>query len=144
MRELALIACLALAGCDTLAEFTTKSSVVGSYVEPAVTGAEAETVANDMARFLADQFPYAKTTIRLDPLKTQFRGLLIDELARRGFGIVESPVPGSVLVRYAVTYLPGGVVARMRFNGKEASRFYAITGKGLSLRNNYAVRGVSK
>lgn len=144
MRELMLITCLALAGCETLAGLTTTASV-GSYVAPEVNGAESAMVAKDMAQFLANQFPYAKTTIRLEPLKSEFHRDLVQELAKRGFGVIEGrQAPGAVEVYYAVSSLDRGIVARMRFQGKEVSRFYALTDKGLALGGRYALRGVIK
>lgn len=142
MRELMLVTCLALAGCETLAGLTTTATSAGSYVSPEITGTEAVAVAKDMAGFLASRFPYAKTTIALEPLKTEFHEALAQELGRRGFGVADGvPAKGSVELHYAISVFGNGIVARMRFQGKEASRYYAITDKGLALGGRYALRG---
>jgi Conjugal transfer protein TrbH. len=143
MKTLALVACLILAGCETLSGFKAKSS--GSYVTVELTQAENETVARDMSWFLAGQLAYAKTTIALAPVKTEFNRALAEELARRGFGVADGVTPpGAVSVHYAISAMGDGVVARMRFQGKEASRYYTATEHGLQRGGRYSLRGAFK
>jgi len=143
MKKLTLAACLILAGCQTL--FESKVPLPGSYVAAEITASDSLIVAKDMVGFLANQFAYAKTTIALDPIRTEFDRIFAEELGKRGFGVIEgNPIPGSVEVYYAVSVLDNGVVARMRFQGKEASRFYTLTEQGLQLGGRYALRGAFK
>lgn len=142
-KQLAIVACMVLAGCETLAGF--RAPVPGSYAAPEITRVDSLTVARDMAGFLASQFPYAKTTLALEPIKTEFNQVFVGQLARHGFGVFEGRhLPGSVEVHYAVSTLDEGIVARMRFQGKEASRFYATTNEGLEFGGRYSLRGAIK
>jgi hypothetical protein len=74
--------------------------------------------------------------------------MLLDQLARKGFGIVESmPQTGQqeVQLRYLVTRLDRGLLVRLRYQDKEASRFYDRTVDGrLSLRTGYTIREAAK
>jgi hypothetical protein len=145
MKKLMLVTCLILAGCETFPRLSFEQKTVGSYAAPEVNGAESAFVAKDMVSFLSNQFPYAKTTIVLDPIKTEFNQRFTEELARRGFGVIEGKLlPGSIEVHYAISALDNGVVARMRFQGKEASRFYALTDSGLTLGGPYSLRSAIK
>lgn len=143
MKKLMIVSCMILAGCETLSGF--RAPQPGSYAPPEIVSSDSSAVARDMAGFLANQFPYAKTTLALEPIKTDFNQVFVWELARRGFGIVEgNPIPGSVEVHYAVSFLDNGIVARMRFQGKEASRFYAATETGVRPGGRYALRSAIK
>lgn len=144
MKELMLVMCLSMVtGCSTLAEFVTKTSASGSYVAPEIDDADTKVITRDMTGFLSSQFPYAKTTVRLDSLKTPFHAALISELGQKGFGVTESDSPGAVSVHYAVTSLDSGVLVRMRYQGKEAARYFSRTGTGLSA-GKYALREATK
>ena len=139
MKKLVLVASLALAGCGTLSALNLPESS-GSYVSPEV-GPESGMIAKDMVAFLASQLPAAKTTLSLAPTNTQFHQDFVDELKRRGFGVSEGvPVQDSVEVYYAVSLLDRGVVVRMSFQGKEATRFYVRSGVEFALGGRYALR----
>lgn len=139
MRKVALAASFALASCATLENFKQVDSS-GHYVSPEI-GQESETIAKDMASFLAAQIPPAKTILSLEPSKTEFHGALVGELTRKGFGVAEGgPLAGSVEVDYSLSLVGSGVVGRMSYQGKEASRFYVWTGKELAPGGRYALR----
>jgi hypothetical protein len=150
MRNLAMIACLSvLPGCASFPSLTAKPApvvVMGSYAAPGIAGQEAEKVARDITRFLSNEFLYAKTTIRLDDTGLVFGDALAHSLALQGFGVVmNDQIPDAVVLHYAVTSIDGmGVIARFRFQGKEASKFFPRTAQGLTFNNVYTVRGVSK
>jgi len=141
-----LIACLLLAGCETLHAVGKrafgKPQAVGSYSSPQLGNDESAKVARNMVAFLSSQFPYAQTTIRLDPIKTSFHESLVHALAQQGFGVTENAgVADAVPLHYAVTLLDSGVIVRMRFQGKEATRFCSKTTTGLGFYSAYALRG---
>lgn len=147
MKELALIACLLLSGCETLSGLAARVSTepAGSYAVPELSDEEAGKIARNMVGLLANQFPYAKTTIRLDPVKSGFHDALVHALAQQGFGVVQNQrVADAVLVHYAVTTFDAGVVVRMRFQGKEATRFCSRTATGLNCNTAYAMREAIK
>lgn len=141
MKISILLMCLMTGGCATLTNFQNK--VNSSYVG-AISTADAGEVTKDMAQFLADQLPPAKTTIELEPIKSPLHDMLLEQLTGKGFGVVAQP-EGAIALRYAVTQLDAGVLVRMKFQGKEASRFYDRTNTGsLSFNNSFAIREAAK
>jgi hypothetical protein len=150
MKNLAMIACLsALPGCASFPPLMAKPAPVvvrSSYAAPGIAGQEAEKVARDITRFLSNEFLYAKTTIRLDDTGVGFGDALAHSLALQGFGVtMNDQVADAVVLHYAITTLDTmGVIARFRFQGKEASKFYPRTAQGLKFDNVYTVRGVTK
>jgi hypothetical protein len=155
MKALALAACLMLTGCETISytvrrvpdfimSLNKPAEVPGSY-SAELSIQDSERVARDMVRFLSNQFPYARTTIRLDPIKSDFHDAFVQSLMRQGFGVVEhGGIPDAVVLHYAVTLFPSGVIGRMSFQGREVTRFYARSANGLSINSAYAMRGVVK
>jgi hypothetical protein len=151
MKTLIVMMCLFLvSGCAALKEKmdAARNSQYGSYVAPDISTADADDLSKDIAQYLMSQFPAAKTTLELEPLKNPLHAKLVDQLAVRGFGIVESKPqsePQGVQVLYLVTRFDRGLVVRMLYQNKVASRFYdrAIDGR-LSLQNRFTVREAAK
>jgi hypothetical protein len=148
MKKTVLAMCITLSfsGCAHLEAMKEKNAAT-SYVSKEISDYDAETVGEDMAKFLAGEFPAAKTTIYIEPSKTTLREVLVDELSDKGFGILEiRPDKGSaVVLQYYVTELGKGILLRMRYQGKIASRYYGRMQDGdLSLSNKIAVREAAK
>ena len=149
MRKAAMIMSLSLAsaGCATFPSFPIikQEKKVMNYVAPEVSLADSEKIAADMARFLANQLPPARTTIGLSGSSSMFNEMLVNELAWRGFGISEGGSGDDeqvVQLRYFVTILDTGIVVRMRYNAHVAGRFYQ---RGTPLLGGvYVVRGLDK
>lgn len=140
MKTIMVAILLSIAGCASFPEFNKPSS---SYVAPEINSFEAEDVARDMAGFLAEQMPAAKTTIALEPSKALLHEILSNELKERGFGVTGGVKPDQqvVSVRYFVTVLDGGVLVRMKYSKHLAGRYYArLNGGKLSFTNRFAVR----
>lgn len=137
-----------LSGCAALTNLTQrKPQAVSSYVDPTINEADATQVAKDMADFLAWRMPAAKTTLFIEPVPMVLHGLFLDELTRKGFGIIEvrpDPDLHVVAVRYLATVLDGGVIVRVRFNDMLAGLYYPKVSGKLSISNTYAIREVSK
>lgn len=148
MRKTVLAMCLALSfsGCAHLEALKEKNAAT-SYVSKEIDDYDAEIVGEDMAKFLAGEFPAAKTTIYVEPSNTTLREVLAAELSEKGFGILEiRPDKGAaVVLQYYVTELGNGILLRMRYQGKIASRYYGRKQDGdLSLSNKIAVREAAK
>lgn len=147
MRKLALIVGLSLAstGCATFPSLPIikQSSRTVNYVSPEVSIVESKRITADMAGFLSDQLPPARTTIDLVPATSRFHEMLATELAWRGFGVAEgSEEAGAVQLRYFVTTLDTGIVIRMKYKDQMAGRFYQ---RGAVLMGGaYAVRETGK
>lgn len=151
MRKSALIMGLSLAstGCATLPSFQMppflaikQSSRVMDYVSPEVSLEESRKITSDMALFLADQLPPARTTIDLVPATSQFHEMLATELAWRGFGVSAGMAEDTIQLRYLVTILDSGIVVRMKYQDRMAGRFYR---RGNQLMGGvYAVREAGK
>lgn len=144
-RLLALIiGAYVMTGCATLTHVTSQQS---NYIGM-VSHADAEMVTKDMAGFLAEQLPPAKTTFSLDPMEDYFHYTLLENLGEQGFGVVvHAPEEEheAIALRYAVSPVESGVVVRMKFQGKEVSGFYGrASNGGLSFNNIYAVREAIK
>lgn len=141
MKLILSVIFLSIAGCASFPGFKEPSA---SYVAPEVNSFEAEDVARDMAGFLAEQMPAAKTTIALEPSKALLHEILSAELKQRGFGVIDGdakPDEQAVAVRYFVTILDGGVLVRMMYRKHLAGRYYArLDGGKLSFSNRFSVR----
>ncbi|WP_052494158.1 hypothetical protein [Nitrosospira sp. NpAV] len=153
MKIIVLMMCLfTISGCAALKEkleaIAERNRGYGSYVAPDISKSDADELTMDMSQFLMNQLPAAKTTLELEPLKNPLHAMLLDQLARKGFGIVESmPQTGQQgeQLRYLVTRLDRGLLVRLRYQDKEASRFYDRTVDGrLSLRTGYTIREAAK
>lgn len=146
MNKIALMVCASLAsGCSTFPMLKQNAnSPIASYVAPEISLSDSEKIAKDMAAFLSMQLPPAKTTIAVSPAPTLFHEMLFDELAWRGFGVVEYAEEDAVSLRYFLTPLDQGVLVRMRFNDSAASWFYSRTSNALSIGSAFAVRGDRK
>ena len=148
MRKEVLVLCAALsfAGCAHLEALRDRNSAV-SYVSKEISEHESEMVGADMAKFLSGQFPAAKTTIYVEPSNTLLRSVLVKGLTEKGFGILDikpekDPV---VILQYFVTGFDNGILWRMRYQDRIASRYYARRPDGsLSFSNKIAVRGTEK
>lgn len=145
MKKTALAICLLTSGCATFPALK-QGKPSGSYVAPEISQSESEEIARDMARFLAVRLSPAKTTIELDSSMSMFHEILFNELAWRGFGVIEhtSEDGDAVALRYFVTTLDTGIVIRMKYDRQVAGRFYNRVGNRLSFGNAYAVREVTQ
>lgn len=131
-----------LGGCAALQEFQRDQEP--SYVAPEITTSETNRIAADLSDFLSQQLPPAKTTLAFKSDSTLFHKVLLVRLASKGYGIATGQAPsGAVLVRYYATILDNGILARVSYQDKIATRYYRRTEKGLSL-GNVAIRGVMK
>jgi hypothetical protein len=148
VKKSALIVSLSLAstGCATFPPFPLikQESRVTDYVSPEVSPVESRKITADMARFLSEQLPAARTTIDIGRDQGSFHEMLATELAWKGFGVVEGLDEGEDIVplRYFVTTLGAGIVVRMKYLDQVAGRFYR---RGASLMGGaYAVREAGK
>lgn len=153
MKIIVLMICLlTVSGCaalkDKLEAIAERNRGYGSYVAPEISRSDVDEITRDMSQFLMNQLPAAKTTLELEPLKNPLHAKLLDQLARKGFGIVESKPqtePQEIQLRYLVTHLDRGLLVRLRYQNKEASRFYDRTVDGrLSLNTSYTIREAAK
>lgn len=111
-----------------------------SYVEPTVSEAEAATLASDAATYLVDPLPPAHTTLVLDPpaakVQDTLTAALIPALRERGYGVTlaqpgrSASSGGGVALRYIASPLDGGLLLRLQYQGKEASRHYPRASDG--------------
>lgn len=133
-----------LGGCATLQEIRGGGNEV-YYVSPEITGAEINKIAADLAALLSRQLPPAKTTLAFKPELTLFHEVLLEELAGRGYGIATGEIPPeAVSIRYYVTILDRGILARVNYKDQAASRYYRRTERGLSSGGVLALRGGAK
>ena len=140
--KLAILICLvALSGCASLQEkFNSMATKGDSYVAPGISQEDANTVAVDMAEYLSENLPAAKTTIDVGSLKGPLQSVLVEQLTLKGFGVVEKKSDNSILLRYKVSPLYKGVLVRMAYQGIEASRFYSRDSAGGLSAGGYAVK----
>lgn len=124
---LAMCVVLSLTSCAHIEALRTKNVVLASYVANEISEADSETIGEDMAKFLASQFPAAKTTIYIEPSDSVVQEVLVEELTERGFGILPvKPTQGPALsFQYFVTNLGNGILVRMRYADTISSRYYA-------------------
>lgn len=149
MRATVVALCVSsMFGCAHLEALNQKPQQQGiSYVYTEISEEDSESVGEDMAKLLASQLPAAKTTLYIEPSNTYLREVLVDELAAKGFGILEmKPTQGpAVSFQYSITPLDNGVLVRMRYQGKIASRYYGRQPDGsLVPSSKVAVREATK
>jgi hypothetical protein len=150
MKRTILAMCIAmsLTGCAQLEALRSRNAPAApaSFVAE-LNEADSERIGKDMATFLADQFPAAKTTVYVEPSNTIVRALLVDDLAAKGFGILETkPDQGpAVALQYFITNLRNGILVRMRYGDAVASRYYGRQTDGsLYAAGKIAVREAAK
>ena len=154
MKIFAVMMCLfLLSGCAALKEtwksgFGEKSRGYVSYVVADLSEIDSTELSKDVSQFLMNQLPAAKTTLELEPLKSPFHEKLRDQLSRKSFGIIEKnfrePWQG-VQVRYLITRYEGGLLVRVQYLGKTATRFYDRTQDGrLATSASYTLREATK
>ena len=149
MRTTIIALCVSsMFGCAHFEALKQKPQQQGiSYVYQEISEEDSETVGEDMAKFLASQLPAAKTTLYVEPSNTSIRAVLVDELASKGFGILEmKPEQGpAISLQYFVTPLDNGVLVRMRYQDKITSRYYGRQTDGsLFPSSRVAVREATK
>jgi hypothetical protein len=127
MRKTILALCVSsMFGCAHFEALKQKPQQSISYVYHEISEDDSEVVGEDMAKVLASQLPAAKTTLYIEQSNTYLRAVLVDELAAKGFGILEmKPDQGpAISLQYFVTPLDSGVLVRMRYQDKISSRYY--------------------
>lgn len=106
-----------------------------SYVAPEITATDAALLATDTVKFLTGPLPPAHTTLQLDAPAASSKPdvltpVLLEKLRARGYGVVEAdsktgPVRGQgVMIRFLASPLDHGVVLRLQYPQREASRYY--------------------
>jgi len=141
MKIIILMCFFALSGCASLqAKFNSMATKGESYVAPDISQEDANIVAQDMAEYLSENFPAAKTTIDVGASKGPLQSTLVEQLTLEGFGVVEKKSDNSILLRYKVSPLYKGVLVRMAYQGIEASRFYSRDSAGGLSAGGYAVK----
>ena len=123
---LAMCVAMSLVGCAQLEAFKNRNAPAPVSYVAELNEADSEKIGEDMAKFLAERFPAAKTTVYVEPSNTVVRAVLVDEMAAKGFGILETkPDQGpAVVLQYFVTNLSNGILVRMRYGDSVASRYY--------------------
>lgn len=111
-----------------------------SFAAPEITAADATTLATDSAQHLATALPPARTTLLLQPAKTDvLTAALLRQLIDHGFGVIEadprakgaqSAPADAVSLRYLASPFDAGVVVRLQYRGIEASRYYPRAADG--------------
>lgn len=123
-----------LGGCAALQDL--QRGQYSSYVAPEISPAEIDRISADLTGFLAQQLPPGRTTLAFKPELTLFHDVFLDELASRGYGIATAKAPeDAVHVEYYLTILDGGILARINYKDRIASRHYRRTEQGLSVGN---------
>lgn len=133
MRATIIALCVSsMFGCAHFESMKQKPQQGISYVYQEISEDDSETVGEDMAKFLSSQLPAAKTTLYVEPSNTYVRAVLVDELAEKGFGILEmKPEQGPAIpLQYFITPLDNGVLVRMRYQDKITSRYYGRQSDG--------------
>jgi hypothetical protein len=151
MKALPIILILSLSGCAAIQERLAQRESVkpyNSFIEKEIIVSDANEIAQDMAGFLERQLPAAKTTLEIQASGEVFYPLFREQLARRGFGVVEIK-PGmenrGVFLRYRITTFNDGVLVRMEIDEQAASRYYGRGADGhLTMQSNFTLRGVAK
>jgi hypothetical protein len=129
---LAMCIAMSLTSCAHIEALRTKNTVPASYVAKEISEVDSETIGEDMAKFLASQFPAAKTTIYVESSDSLVQEVLMEELTEKGFGILPvKPTQGpAVSFQYFVTNLGNGVLVRMRYAETISSRYYGRQSDG--------------
>lgn len=131
-----------LGGCAVLQELHRGPD--SSYVTPELAPSEIDQITSDVAVFLSQQLPPAKTTLAFKPELTLFHEVFLDELASKGYGIATGESPADAIpVQYYVTMLDAGILVRINYKDQITSRYYHRTEKGLSS-GKLAIRGAAK
>lgn len=149
MRTTIIALCVSsMFGCAHFEALKQKPQQQGiSYVYQEISEEDSEAVGEDMAKVLVSQLPAAKTTLYVEPSNTYVRAVLVEELAAKGFGILEmKPEHGPAIpLQYFVTQLDNGVLVRMKYQDKVTSRYYGRQTDGsLFPSNKVAVREAAK
>lgn len=142
-----LMVAVALSGCAAMKDkFASMSAQAGgSYVSEGITEVDSGVVAKDITDFLVEQLPAAKTTLGVSSSRSPFDALLREVLARSGFGVADDRSDSAIPFRYLVTHLDKGVLVRLRYGNKEASRYYDRSADGqLALNSIFTVREAVK
>jgi hypothetical protein len=128
---LAVCIALSLTSCAHIEALRAKNTSA-SYVVQEMSESDSEIIGEDMAKFLASQFPAAKTAIYVEPSDTLVHEVLMEELTEMGFGILPlKPEPGAyVTLQYFVTPLDNGMLVRMRYSDRVSSRYYGRKSDG--------------
>lgn len=115
------------------------SSRTTIYVASEVTAADAETLASDIVKHLAVQLAPAKTTLVLDAPESNntkkeqadlLTPVLLEKLQSRGYGVAVIDQENltanqtGITLRYLISPLENGLVVRLQYAQKEATRFY--------------------
>lgn len=136
MKKTIIALCVStMFGCAHLEALTQKKQAKPPsyvYVTQEISDDDEEMVGEDMARFLAEQYPAAKTTLFIEPSESVFNEALVDGLTKKGFGILPiRPTQGPAIpVAYFVTNLGNGILVRLRYAGKISSRYYGRKSDG--------------
>ncbi len=133
----AFLATLMLNGCALLSPKT-------SYVSD-VSEADAAVLAKEITAFLGGQLPPAATNLVLQPpqFKNTLTPVLASELRGAGFGVAEpaSAPADAHRTRYRVSAMDTGILLRLPYDQKEASRWFARDSKGqLQAQSPFTVR----
>ena len=150
MKRTVLAMCIAmsLTGCAQLEALKNRNAPAStaSFVAE-LNDTDSERIGKDMTMFLAEQLPAAKTTVYVEPSNTVVRAVLVDEMAAKGFGILETkPDQGpAVVLQYFITHLSNGILVRVRYGDAVASRYYGRQTDGnLYAAGKIAVREATK
>lgn len=126
---------LMLAACAT-------SRPTMSYVAKEITSADAATLAADAVTHLAGPLPPAHTTLVLDaPSPTAGQAdmltpVMVEKLRERGYGVTQADAKEGpkkeqgTMLRYLASPMDNGVVLRLQYLQREASRFYPRSSDG--------------
>ncbi len=148
MTVLAMCLAMSLPGCAQLEALKNRNAAPAPFsFVAALNEDDSEKIGKDMTAFLAEQFPAAKTTVYVEPSNTIVRAVLVDEMASKGFGILETkPEQGpAVVLQYFITNLSNGILVRMRYGDAVASRYYGRQSNGsLFAAGKIAVREAAK
>jgi uncharacterized lipoprotein YajG len=148
VKAVALVICLFLvSGCaslrDRIASMHDTQGKDATFILKGISDSDSTEISQDIAQYMANQYPAAKTTIELDVVNNLLHKKLQEQLTRRGFGIGASPE--AVQLRYYVTALDTGLLVRMRYQYKVASRYYPRATDGrLSMQSRFTVREATK
>lgn len=147
MKKTVIAVSIALSGCASFPQFNyfaTKQKA-SSYVVQEINAADSEQLTQDMVQFLEKKLPPAKTILAVETSYSRFHEMLVEKLARRGFGVTQTMSAGAVPVRYYVTLFEGGMLVRIKYQDGMASRFYNRLPEGkLSFASLYSVLETSK
>ncbi|WP_296249457.1 hypothetical protein [uncultured Stenotrophomonas sp.] len=123
----ALIATMLLAGCA--------GAFRKPYIARGVSQADAAAVAVEIAAYMGQLYPPARTTIAIElPRFARWRDpvapVLAESLRRGGFAVLETDTgvvvpPAAKRLGYSVSAWPDGLLVQIQLQGTVASRWYA-------------------